>query len=412
MFVFTPLRDPRIARLWCGQVLSAVGDELYKVALIWIAVDLIGFNAGYVSATQSLAIILFGVVAGVYADRLSHKKLMFWSDIIRGIAVLIPPITFYFFGLSLPVLLFVAVIIASLYTIFDPALIATLPVLAKDRETLLATNGLFGSTPRMARVLGPTLIALLSKWLLPIHFFVLDSISFFLSAFAVRSVSWEEPLHDPLEKNQSHPFQTILNDWKKSFLLMKKDKLVTFGFFSSACVWGTWSLGFSLGLALLVQKEMGLGLDSYAFALLSYGLGNLTSNLFWGSCRIERPERVMFSGELLMGIGFIFMAYAPSVSLIALCAGIAAAGGPMDDLSFQIILQRHFSGKNLGTMFRIYLIGGHTSILFFFLLSPTLFDLIQIRHVIAISGFLMTVVASIGLYRFAGQNKLTSVPAS
>ena len=32
--------------LWAGQAFSAIGDEVYKVALIWLAVGMIGEDAG------------------------------------------------------------------------------------------------------------------------------------------------------------------------------------------------------------------------------------------------------------------------------------------------------------------------------------------------------------------------------
>ena len=46
MFILKTLTHRPIRLLWGGQVLSAVGDELYKVALIWVAVGLVGARAG------------------------------------------------------------------------------------------------------------------------------------------------------------------------------------------------------------------------------------------------------------------------------------------------------------------------------------------------------------------------------
>ena len=42
MRLFRPLRRAEIALLWGGQTLSALGDQLYGVALSWIAVEEIG----------------------------------------------------------------------------------------------------------------------------------------------------------------------------------------------------------------------------------------------------------------------------------------------------------------------------------------------------------------------------------
>jgi hypothetical protein len=49
------LRERSIALLWSGQALSATGDEIYRVTLIWLAVGLIGEDAGYLAAAQASA---------------------------------------------------------------------------------------------------------------------------------------------------------------------------------------------------------------------------------------------------------------------------------------------------------------------------------------------------------------------
>ncbi len=50
MRILRPLRDKPVAVLWSGLALAAIGDQLYIVALSWLAVRLIGPGAGYVSA--------------------------------------------------------------------------------------------------------------------------------------------------------------------------------------------------------------------------------------------------------------------------------------------------------------------------------------------------------------------------
>ena len=50
--------------------LSAVGDQLYAVALTWIAVGVLGSNAGYLGALQAFMALLAVLFIGVWADRL------------------------------------------------------------------------------------------------------------------------------------------------------------------------------------------------------------------------------------------------------------------------------------------------------------------------------------------------------
>jgi hypothetical protein len=54
--IVVPLRTAPVALLWSGLSLSAIGDQLYTVALGWIAVRLLG--AGSLISPASLVPIL------------------------------------------------------------------------------------------------------------------------------------------------------------------------------------------------------------------------------------------------------------------------------------------------------------------------------------------------------------------
>ena len=58
-----------MALLWGGLSFSAVGDQLYAVALTWIAVGVLGSNAGYLSALQAFIALLEVLFIGAWADR-------------------------------------------------------------------------------------------------------------------------------------------------------------------------------------------------------------------------------------------------------------------------------------------------------------------------------------------------------
>ncbi|MGI8967897.1 MAG: hypothetical protein ACR2GA_02180 [Chloroflexota bacterium] len=82
----------------------------------------------------------------------------------------------------------VAIIVGGVGTFFDPALNASLPVLAGDKRTLQATNGLMDATKRLARAVASALAGLL-VYLLPLgHFLTIDAVSFAISALAILSL--------------------------------------------------------------------------------------------------------------------------------------------------------------------------------------------------------------------------------
>jgi DHA3 family macrolide efflux protein-like MFS transporter len=86
------LRQRHLAILWVSQVLSAIGDNLYAIAVIWIAVKVAGGGAGIVAAAETVAALAFGPFGGVYADRWDRQRTMAAVDLLRATAVLVLPV--------------------------------------------------------------------------------------------------------------------------------------------------------------------------------------------------------------------------------------------------------------------------------------------------------------------------------
>ena len=57
--VLRPLKDPAVATVWSGLAASTIGEDLFRVAVVWIAAEQIGNAAGYVNAAQYAACLLY-----------------------------------------------------------------------------------------------------------------------------------------------------------------------------------------------------------------------------------------------------------------------------------------------------------------------------------------------------------------
>src|SRR5687767_9512454 len=78
-------------KLWFGQTISVVGDEVFGTTLlIWIGFVLLA-GEGYAPAVSSvvlivtsIVIIFLGPIAGVFVDRWDAKRTMLRTDLIRA----------------------------------------------------------------------------------------------------------------------------------------------------------------------------------------------------------------------------------------------------------------------------------------------------------------------------------------
>src|SRR5471032_1118622 len=161
--LFHPLRSAPMALLWGGLSLSALGDQLYAVALTWIAVGVLGSSAGYLSALQALVVLLAVLGIGRWADRWDQQRSMVVADLSRACVLLAVVAAGLATGGPSAVQLIVAIVVLAIgQAVFQPALQAVLPTLVTDPRRLPAANGLLDATDRSARLLGPGLVALLA----------------------------------------------------------------------------------------------------------------------------------------------------------------------------------------------------------------------------------------------------------
>ena len=88
--MFSTLRHRGFRWLWAGQTVSAIGDQLYTVAIAAELVDSCrgADDLGFVLGALALGLVIFSSVAGVVADRVPRRSVMAGADVLRFVCVL------------------------------------------------------------------------------------------------------------------------------------------------------------------------------------------------------------------------------------------------------------------------------------------------------------------------------------
>ncbi len=398
MLMLKALRVRAIALLWGGQALSAIGDEIYRVALIWLAVGLIGADAGYLAAAQSGALLLLSLAGGHWADRWNQRRTMIAVDALRAALVLVPVAAFYFWRINIPVLLVVALSLSGLNALFDPALQATLPEVSPDLETLQAATGLMGTTVRLARAVGPGLVGLLGPLLPTVHFFTLDSLSFGISALSISRMGKLGPA--PARKSSGSFRDSLLAGFRQAAAKpLIKDLMLT-----RAGVAALWGVAFSLGLALSVQRLAPGDMRAFGTTVAFYGLGNLVGALYVGNIRRTRPALIAFGGYVWLGLGFMLIGLAPNLKWLAIACAFAGFGGPVNDVPFFDLIQANFPIEDLPRMFRLRMAVETSAMMGLMALSPQLFREFLPGRVILFCGFGIAALGVAGLSAYGRES--------
>ena len=179
------LRHNRNFRLlWSGQIVSQLGDWFNYVALYALLFELTG--SATVVATlmvvQILPMALVGPTAGVVVDRFDRRRIMIGADLVRGMMVL---------GLLFvrtPATVWLAYLVTGVTVaasgFFEPARSATVPSIV-PRDQLVSANAVSTGTWSAMLAVGAALGGVVAATLGRDTAFVMNSASFFTSAFFI-----------------------------------------------------------------------------------------------------------------------------------------------------------------------------------------------------------------------------------
>jgi MFS transporter, DHA3 family, macrolide efflux protein len=409
MRILLPLRGRSMALLWGGLSFSAVGDQLYAVALTWIAVGVLGSNAGYLGALQFFIGLLAVLFIGVWADRWEQLRGMITADLASAAVLLAVVAAALVSGQTgLTGLVCAIVVLALGQAVFRPALQSVLPSVVEDARLLPAANGLLDATNRIARLLGPGLVALLVSAVPVIHFLTIDAATFLASAIALSLIRHRRAALPAPPRNAREP---IWSGVVRGYRATARHKLLGYYLTVSGPLNGAWYAVFYLCLPLMITRSEGsqTGLGSYGLILSAYGCGNLASTVFFGGRTLPaRPQFQMLGGNVQGGCGILLLAAANALPAEWRLAGFAAAsavtamGGPMQDIPTAVLRQTRLAPADRAAAMRAYMAMVYLGILVAMLLTPAAIGWFGITRVIVASGVVYLCIAALGLIRLAG----------
>lgn len=169
--------------IWIGQLLSQLGNAVFQVMGLWE----LQLRSPYLLSAAALAMVvpsLLAAVGGVIVDHYDAARIMLWTDVLRGTAVLLGIAALVLPGSLVPVVIALLAVNSLGNALFGPAESLLVPRLVKD-EDLPAANGVYSLTqqisPAIGSAIGGAAIAALGVGLV----FGFDMASFWISALAI-----------------------------------------------------------------------------------------------------------------------------------------------------------------------------------------------------------------------------------
>lgn len=304
--IFSSLHYRNLRLLWIGQTGHAAALWMEQIARPWLVLDLTDDNAAHVGGVVSMRVIpqlLFGVWAGVIADRVDRRVLLFATK--AGVFIL---------NVSFALLLvmgwielwhvYVASFIRGIFMSFDQP--ARQSLIADSVPAPLLTNAvaLMSSTQNFMRIFGVMASGVLLFLLGVTGTFVTIAAVYFVTVVATylidvparkrqRSSSLSKDLWEGVRYAASQP-------------AIRGVLLLSLVFYATAMMW------MQLFAPLFARTVMDIGELGFSSLVAVGGGGSLLASLYLAARRPDRPGWLVTGSITLLGLSLMAFAVAPS----------------------------------------------------------------------------------------------------
>jgi MFS family permease len=338
-----------ISLLWLAQIISAAGDAIYQIALFWLVLDITGSSTttGLIAMAAFLPAMLFGLYAGVIADKYNRKLIMIFSNLSQALTVIVIPIILYFGYKNILLIGILAFVRASFSTFFPPALNALVPMItSKDR--LVRVNSILATSGQLAYLIGPLAAGLILSVVSIQYLFVIDSASFLFAILILLFIML--PAKPKVADKQSSSIKEIFS----GIQYVKQNKPLGI-LFILTIINNFFIMGMAfVGMLILVKDALGGTASQYAFVEAGLAFGMLIGSVlvYRIGSRIN-IGKLLLIGMILDGATYSIMYFAGSVNFVFIFIVIHAIGIPMITISRTAIIQKHSPNKYHGRLFSL-----------------------------------------------------------
>src|SRR5215210_210450 len=281
--------------LWAGQTISQLGNPAFNIGAMFWLMERTGSASlmGLVMTAASVPAILLAPFGGTFADRHSRVRIILWSDLISGLALLVfvaavrlrPEDT----GLVIPLLFVIAVTLGIVRAFFGPAVSALIPDLV-PREKLPAANSMNQLSVQASIFSGQAVGGILYKLFGASLLFFIDGISYLVAAVCTLFIPRDpRPARAPAAAG-GHPFRQFLAETAEGFRYVWAQKGQRDFLFTAALINFLATPGMVL-FPFYVARFLNAGPQWYGFLISGLSAGVVVGFLGAGALRLTGAAR-------------------------------------------------------------------------------------------------------------------------
>jgi predicted MFS family arabinose efflux permease len=300
---------------------------------------------GFLGVARSTPFALFGLFAGVWADRLRRRPILIGADLGRALLLATIPASAIIGVFRIELLYIVMFLVGTLHVFFDVAYTAYLPSLV-PRDALVEGNGKLEVSRAVAQIGGPGLGGALVQLLTAPLAVAVDAASYAASAVSLALIRAREATPARLSTPAS-----VWSDIAEGLAVVARQPVLRA--MAAATALGNFGLFVGMTVYLLfVTDELGFGPALLGTILAVGSVGSLVGAVLVG--RLVRRlgiGRSLVAGAALWTAGSYLAPLAGGPPLLA--AAVLAAGQAVFGFAFPVLLVNNLSLRQANTPDRL-----------------------------------------------------------
>ena len=347
-------RNRNFRNLWFARVVSNLGDWFNLLAAAALIANMSGAGTAisFLFLARFLPLFLMSPFAGVLADRFERRNLLIWTDLLRAVTVL------GFLFVDRPERIWLLYVLTALQfvfsAVFSPAEQAYIPAVV-EQEDLVTANALDSFTWSTMLAIGALLGGLATAFLGVQMAFILDALSFLLSAWFVTRIAVRSRGRAQGEGGVTTARTAFLEIVEGMRYLWAQPVLLAFALIKSggSLVWGGVNV-LEIPLAQQVFPFNGNGTLTlgliYAAVGIGTGVGPIVVRRWLGDSWGGMLKAVSI-GYVTMTLGTLGLALAPSLGWVLGATSVRGVGTGVIWVFSAVLLQLLIPDRLRGRVF-------------------------------------------------------------
>ncbi|MEJ7691025.1 MAG: MFS transporter [Nocardioidaceae bacterium] len=402
---FSPLRDSRFAWYYAGRFISTIGSVIAPIAVVFAVLDISDSATalGVVLAARMIPLIVFLLIGGVIADRMSRSLVMQLSHVLSAVTQGAVGLLLLTGVAEIWMIVVLEALNGTVSAFTFPAMQGIVPQVVPTTHIQQA-NAMLAFSRNGLAMIGPAVGTLLvvtvgSGWAV-----LIDACTWLVAAYFMTKVKLPAAMaRSPIE---APSMLGDLRDGWSAFVSLTWVWVVVLAFgLLNAIHAGAW---FTLGP--FIAKDT-IGIQAWGWVLGAEAAGLLVMTIVMMQWRLRYPVRAGMLGITALAAPILALGLHPSVLLLMVLAFVAGCGTEIFSIGWQTAYHQHIPNELLSRVASYDALGSFVAIPIGTLVYGPLAGVFSARDVLVVSGVLYVVIALVTLLSESVRN-LPSVDPS